>query len=71
MTVNTAMPTSTSAANRSSMNPSTDHLPMTGMKKSTSKNAPKPSMIVNMRTRKPQNVTKCASPETFHFSSLR
>ena len=44
---------------------------MRGTWKSGSKSAPKPSRIVSPRTRKPQKVTKCAVPDTDHFSSLR
>ncbi len=44
---------------------------MSGMWKSRWNNAPKPSMIVAVRIRKPQKTAKCAAPGTLHFSSLR
>ena len=45
--------------------------PISGIAKSRWNRSPYASMIVKIRTMKPQNVAACAAPGTDHFSSLR
>ena len=71
MTANVTMPTSTATANRSSMKPTQAQVPISTIAKCLLNSAPYASMIVRIKTMKPQKVSACAMPGTDHMSSLR
>src|SRR5690242_12098730 len=65
------IPASTPTATRSSRNPTKAQCPIHGSENVRLNSAPYDSMIVSSKIVKPQNVRKCATPGTVHFSSLR
>ena len=71
MIAKVTMPTRTATANRSSMKPTHAHVPISGMAKCLLNSAPYASMMVRIKTMKPQKVSACATPGTVHWSSLR